>query len=337
MGFVTKDLPARMLRLLSLLQTRRERSGAELAEHLGVTLRTIRRDIERLRELGYPVEGTTGHAGGYRLAAGTHLPPLLLDDEEAIAVTVALSTATGAVTGIADAATRALAKLQQILPKRLRHQVSALHNATSSWTMTRNHPADPATLATLAAACRDHERITFDYRTAHDTTGSRRVEPHALVDGGDRWYLLAYDNHPDDWRTFRVDRIAAPVCTGHRAPPRELPAADPAAYVARSVARAPARYRLRATVGADAATIRERTWILPERIHPVDRNSCTVDLGTDNPRDIAVHLLDLDTITDITGTPDLATHLTHWARQLQQAADALTQHTPTRDNNQHRP
>ncbi|MFG1791230.1 helix-turn-helix transcriptional regulator [Nocardia sp. NPDC049149] len=324
---MTKDLPARMLRLLSLLQTRRERSGAELAEQLGVTLRTIRRDIERLRELGYPVEGTTGHAGGYHLAAGTHMPPLLLDDEEAIAITVALSTASSAVTGITDAAVRALAKLQQILPTRLRHQVSALHAATTSWAMTRDHPVDPGTLAALAVACRDHERVTFTYRTRHGHTGRRRVEPHALVAGTDRWYLLAYDTEAHDWRTLRVDRITDLMPTGHRVAPRDLPARDPATYVAESLAQATATFQLRATIATDAATVRARTWILAERVQPVDENTCTVDLAADNPRDIAVHLIDLGEATTINGSPDLAPHLIRWAHLLLDTAETLTRRT----------
>ncbi|MCC3771282.1 YafY family protein, partial [Streptomyces sp. UNOC14_S4] len=195
---MTTDMPARMLRLLALLQTRREWPGMELADRLGVTTRTLRRDIERLRELGYPVDGTTGRAGGYRLAAGTAMPPLLLDDDEAIAIAVALRTATTNISGIEETALRALAKLEQVLPARLRTQVAALQHATTApvtYGSATRTPVDPATLALLANACRDHEIVTFDYTTRHGTPSSRRTEPHSLVPAAGRWYLIAYDTH----------------------------------------------------------------------------------------------------------------------------------------------
>ncbi|PSJ27113.1 DNA-binding transcriptional regulator, partial [Streptosporangium nondiastaticum] len=212
-----------MLRLLSLLQTRRTLSGAEPADRLGVTLRTIRRDIDRLRELGYPVEGTTGTAGGYRLAPGTDLllpPPLLLDDEEAVAIAVALRTAAG-VAGIEETALRALAKLEQVLPHRLRHQVTAIQATTAPLPVpwSTGPRADPSTLAVLAAACRDHEILTFTYRTGSGETGQCRVEPHTLVAADPLWYLVAYDTEPGAWRLFRVDRLTGPAPTGHRTPP----------------------------------------------------------------------------------------------------------------------
>ncbi|GAA0443187.1 HTH domain-containing protein [Streptomyces sp. NPDC046215] len=180
---MTSDLPARMLRLLSLLQTRREWSGtelAELAERLGATGRTIRRDIDRLPELGYPVEGTTGHVGDYRLASGTAMPPLLLDDDEATATAVALRTAAGHLTGMEETALRALANLEQVLPHRLRTQVAALHQATATIDWRQHGPrTDPATLALLTAACRDHETVAFDYTTPRRRAGppSRRIPP----------------------------------------------------------------------------------------------------------------------------------------------------------------
>ncbi|WP_066927679.1 helix-turn-helix transcriptional regulator, partial [Streptomyces sp. NBRC 110611] len=257
---MTTDMPARMLRLLSLLQTRREWSGAELAERLGVTGRTVRRDIDRLRELGYTIDGTAGTAGGYRLAPGADLPPLALDDEEAVAIAVALRTATGGVSGIEETAVRALAKLERALPTRLRHQVSALQQTTVPLTWPTGPQADPTTLTVLAAACRDHEITTFAYTTRHRTPGTRRVEPHALVSSHGRWYLVAYDTEREDWRTFRLDRLTDPAPTGHRVPPRELPAPDPATYVARTITRAPVRHRARATVPTtDADTLRKRT------------------------------------------------------------------------------
>ncbi|KOU51845.1 helix-turn-helix transcriptional regulator, partial [Streptomyces sp. WM6378] len=291
---MSQDLPARMLRLLSLLQTRRAWSGGELADRLGVTLRTVRRDIDRLRVLGYPVESTTGRTGGYRLAAGADLPPLLLDDEEAVAIATALRTATSGVSGIAESAVRALAKLEQVLPARLRHQVAAIHAATVPVPWDQGPGADPSALATLAAACRDHEIVTFTYASRSSGTTPRRVEPHSLVVAGSRWYLIAYDTQRTDWRTFRVDRLTEPAPTGRRVTPRELPAGDPVAFLAARVAAAPARYTLSVTVPAGAATVLQRTQILPERVRSVGARTSTVELAADAPRRIALQLFDLD-------------------------------------------
>ncbi|MFI6499892.1 helix-turn-helix transcriptional regulator [Nonomuraea typhae] len=331
---MTQDLPARLLRLLSLLQTRRAWQGAELAERLGVTLRTVRRDVDRLRHLGYPVQGTTGQAGGYRLAAGTELPPLLLDDEEAVAIAVALSTATGGITGIEDTAVRALAKLQQVLPARLRHQIAALHNVTAPVPESQGTRADPAPLAILAAACRDHELVTFTYRTRdHRTPGDqphdairRRVEPHSLVTAAGRWYLVGFDTDRQDWRTFRVDRLTDPAPTGRHAAPRSLPAADAATYVAARIAAAPARYTMRVTVSAE--TIRANPWFLPDRVRRLDDHTYTVDLAADDPRHLAVQLLHLHPASTFQGTPELAAHLEELAQHLLDAAHALVPAEP---------
>ncbi|MER6048366.1 WYL domain-containing protein [Streptomyces sp. NPDC001793] len=325
---MTQDLPARMLRLLSLLQTRRTWSGTDLAERLGVTLRTIRRDIDRLRDLGYPVQGTTGTAGGYRLAAGADLPPLLLDDDEAVATAVALRTAASGVAGIEETAVRALAKLEQVLPQRLRHQVTAIQATATPLPVpwSTGPEADPTVLATLAAACRDHEITTFTYRTGNGVTGRRRAEPYALVAATPVWYLVGYDTDHDEWRLFRVDRLTDPTPTGHRAAPRELPAADAAAYVAARLATSPARYTLHATVPADAETVRARTWSLPGRVQPVDETTSTLDLAADNPHHIAAQLLgiDLGPTHAIHGTPELAPHLERLGKRLLRAAHALT-------------
>uniref|UniRef100_A0AAU2UXE7 YafY family transcriptional regulator n=1 Tax=Streptomyces sp. NBC_00003 TaxID=2903608 RepID=A0AAU2UXE7_9ACTN len=324
-----QDLPARMLRLLSLLQTRRTWTGDELAERLGVTLRTIRRDIDRLRVLGYPVEGTTGQAGGYRLTAGADLPPLLLDDEEAVAIAIALRTAASGVAGIEETAVRALAKLEQVLPVRLRHQVASFQATASPLPLpwSTGPTADPSTLATLAAACRDHEIVTFTYRTSSGETGRRRVEPHALVAADPLWYLVAYDTAHEQWRLFRVDRLTDPAPTGHRTTPRELPALDAAAYVSERLAAAPARYTFHATVPADAATVRARTHSLPGRVHPVDDHTSTLDLAANHPHHIAEQLLAIDLGPDHTihGTPELAPHLEQLGQRLLRAARALTE------------
>ncbi len=203
------DTSARLLRLLSLLQAHRDWSGGDLADRLGVTPRTVRRDIDRLRELGYPVHSTPGTAGGYQLGAGAELPPLLLDDEEAVAVAVGLrSAAEGSVEGIEETSVRALAKLEQVLPHHLRRRVGALTAFTVPMPGRTGGPrVDAATLTELAHACRDCQRLRFDY-VSHDGTVTRRnVEPHRLVSTQRRWYLVAWDVDRADWRTYRADRI----------------------------------------------------------------------------------------------------------------------------------
>ena len=233
------ETSSRLLELLSLLQARRDWPGAELADRLEVSRRTIRRDVERLRELGYPVESLTGPAGGYRLRAGTAMPPLLLDDDEAIAIAVGLRTAARAsVTGIEETAVRALVKLEQVLPAHLRRRVSAL-GLGDDRAPGGGPTVDPQDLTVIAAACRDSECLRFAYRSRDGTESRREVEPHSLVNLGRRWYLVAWDRGREDWRTFRVDRLARPAATGVSFTPRKLPAKDAAAYVERSIAAAP--------------------------------------------------------------------------------------------------
>ena len=207
---------SRLLTLLSLLQTRRDWPGGELADRLEVSRRTIRRDVERLRALGYPVESLTGPAGGYRLAAGAAMPPLLLDDDEAIAIAVGLRTAARAsVTGIEETSVRALVKLEQVLPAHLRRRVQAL-GATTLSLPPEGPTVDPQCLTVLAGGCRDRECVRFGYRARDGEFARREVEPHALVNRGRRWYLVCWDRGRDDWRTFRVDRITEPVALGAR-------------------------------------------------------------------------------------------------------------------------
>src|SRR3954467_250947 len=200
---------SRLLELLSLLQARRDWPGGELAGRLGVSGRTIRRGGERLRALGYPVESLTGPAGGYRLHAGTAMPPLLLDDDEAIAIAVGLRPAAGgSVAGIEETAVRALVKLEQVLPAQLRRRVAALGSAT--FTLPVGGPTvDPQHLTVIAAACRDSECLRFGYRARDGTESRREVEPHSLVNRGRRWYLVAWDRRREDWRAVRVHPPAA--------------------------------------------------------------------------------------------------------------------------------
>ncbi|MBB3724369.1 helix-turn-helix transcriptional regulator [Nonomuraea dietziae] len=243
------ETSVRLLRLLSLLQSRPDWPGRELADRLDVTTRTVRNDIERLRILGYTVESTTGTAGGYRLGAGAALPPLILDDEEAVAVAVSLhAAASGTVTGIEETSLRALTKLQQMLPSRLRRRIDALGAATVS-VAGRGPTVDAETLTVIAAAIRDHEQLRFDYEGHDGTASARTAEPHRLVYTGRRWYLLAWDTGRADWRTFRADRIRPRTPNGPRFTPRRPPS-DAATHVVRGVAstawRYPARVRLHA-------------------------------------------------------------------------------------------
>src|SRR6059058_4080469 len=273
------ETSSRLLELLSLLQARRDWPGDELADRLEVSGRTIRRDIERLRRLGYPVDSLTGPAGGYRLRAGSAMPPLLLDDDEAIAIAVGLRTAAGAsVAGIEETAVRALVKLEQVLPAHLRRRVGALGAATVTLPVP-GPTVDPQALTVIAAACRDCECLRFRYRR-RDGTGSRReVEPLAVVNHGRRWYLAAWDRGREDWRTFRIDRLAKPASTGVRFTPRKLPAKDAAAYVQRSIAAAPSRYEARVTLRASAEKARRGVPAHWGSIEPIDERTCEYRTG----------------------------------------------------------
>lgn len=245
------ETSGRLLKLLALLQTRRDWAGRELAERLGVSGRTVRRDVERLRDLGYPVDALTGPAGGYRLRAGTAMPPLLLDDDEAVAIAVGLhSAASASVTGIEETALRALVKLEQVLPSHLRRRVHALRSATA--TLAASGPTfDADVLVVLAGACRDCEHVRFAYRSRDGTDSRRRVEPHNLVNLGQRWYLVAWDCERDDWRSFRLDRLERPAAAGSRFTARELPGGDAAAFVAESLSRWAAAARAAAAARPD--------------------------------------------------------------------------------------
>ena len=255
---------SRTLRLLSLLQARRYWPGDELARQLQVSPRTLRRDVGRLRELGYPIQAQRGVAGGYQLAAGTALPPLVVDDEEAVALALGLQAAAqGAVEGIAESSVRALAKVVQVMPARLRRRVQALGAMTvpASWEAAGGAAGvsvDPAVLTTLAIACRDAERVRFSYTVASGQQTGRHVEPHRLVLLGRRWYLAGYDLDRNGWRSYRLDRLAGPRGTGARFRPRELPAADAAAFVRSGIQSARAGYDIEVIVEAPAEAVRER-------------------------------------------------------------------------------
>ncbi|MEW2358932.1 WYL domain-containing protein [Spirillospora sp. NPDC029432] len=312
----------RLLRLLSLLQARRGWSGPELAGRLGVSVRTVRRDVERLRELGYPVRAELGTAGGYRLEAGTAMPPLLLDDDEAVAIALGLRGAAvaGGVAGIEESSVRALVKLEQALPDRLRRRVGALGAAT---TPIGGPPAGPAvapeTLAVLAAACRDRERLRFAYRDRGGACGRRLVEPYGLVSAGRRWYLVAWDADRGDWRTFRADRLAEPFPTGVRSAPREVPGGDAAAFVKRSLAAGRPVRRAVLTVHAPAAVLADRFRVAEAEVEPVDERTCTLRTAADSLEWTALRIAYLDLEFTVREPPELAARLRELGARLLRA------------------
>jgi predicted DNA-binding transcriptional regulator YafY len=308
---------ARLLRLLGLLQAQRDWTGPQLAVRLEVTTRTVRNDIERLRSLGYPVRAAPGVAGGYRLGAGASLPPLLLDDDEAVAVAVGLRTATG-VSGIEEMALRALAKLEQVLPSRLRQRVSILHSVTTSIPGT-GPTVGADVLTAIAGAIRAHEQLRFDYLSFEGTRSRRMVEPHRLVHARGRWFLVAWDVERADWRTFRADRIRPRSPNGPRFAARQDPDGDLIAYVERGLGSAMWRYRARARVQAPAEDVAAR---LPPAVivEPVDERTCFVHVGSDSPGMLAVWLGMLDADFEVDGCPELADHLRTLAGRYARAA-----------------
>jgi predicted DNA-binding transcriptional regulator YafY len=319
------ETSARLLRLLSLLQSRRDWTSAELADRLGVTTRTVRKDVDRLRGLGYPVHARPGVAGGYRLGAGGTLPPLLLDDEEAVAVAIGLRTAaSGSIAGLEETSVRALAKLQQILPARLRHRVGAVQAHILPMPST-GPQVDPDLLTAIAAACRDRERLRLDYR-AHSGAASRReVEPYRLVNDRRRWYLVAWDVDRDAWRTFRADRIRLRTPNGPRFTPRELPPdREIAARVAREVGEATWRYRARVVVHAPAAHVRARLPI-PVDVEPLGDDRCAFEPGSDHPQMLALYLGMLDADFEVVDSPELVAALRRIAGRYQRAATGHAQ------------
>jgi predicted DNA-binding transcriptional regulator YafY len=313
---MSETTSSRLLTLLSLLQGRRDWPGSELADRLEVSGRTIRRDIERLRSLGYPVESLTGPAGGYQLRAGTAMPPLLLDDDEAIAIAVSLRTAAGgSVSGIEETAVRALVKLEQVLPAHLRRRVQALGSATQTLQVYGGPQVDPQCLTVLAAAVRDHERVRFNY-TARDRAPSRReAEPHALVNAGRRWYLAAWDREREDWRTFRVDRINRPQSTGVRFTPRELPAKDAAAYVQQSLRSYPARYDARVTVEAPLAELSKHRF-LGSDISELGEGRCEVRISDDHLDWLAARIALIPAPFEVHEPPELIARLREMAERI---------------------
>lgn len=313
------ETSARLLRLLSLFQAQRYWSGAELSERLNVTARTLRRDVERLRSLGYPVNSTTGTAGGYQLGAGAQLPPLLLDDEEAVAVAVGLRTAaSGTVTGIEEASVRALAKLEQVLPSRLRRRVAALNSAIVPL-IPPGPTVDAGTLAVIASACRDQEELRFPYTSRDGTTSARQTEPHRLVQTGRRWYLAAWDLDRNDWRTFRVDRIQAKLTTGARFTPRRPPEGGFAAYVSRSVSYATSQYQAKVTLYASLEAASQRIPAAAGTLEAIDDRTCTLHTGAASLDTLAAYLVWAGFELQVREPPELMEHVQQLAERLQRA------------------
>jgi predicted DNA-binding transcriptional regulator YafY len=310
---------ARLLRLLTLLESRREWPGGELASRLEVTVRTIRNDIARLRELGYPVQATSGVAGGYRLGAGAALPPLLLDDAEAVAVALALrSSAGGGVAGIEETSLRALVKLEQVLPTRLRRRVNALQAYTVA-VASSGPTVDPPVLAAIASACRDTEVLRIDYVAADGTETVRAVEPLRLVHWGRRWYLVAWDRSRNAWRTFRADRLRLRTPNGPHFAPRDPPAEDIAAYVMHNIRSARMRFEAVVTVHAPAATIIER---VPSAVlvEPIDENRCAVHAGAGSIEMLALYLAMMNADFTVSEPPELVTRIRELAERFAGAA-----------------
>ncbi|MEU8363362.1 transcriptional regulator [Nonomuraea sp. NPDC048882] len=313
------ETSARLLRLLSLLQTHRDWSGAELAERLGVTTRTVRRDVDRLRELGYPVHATPG-APGYRLGAGSDLPPLLLDDDEAVAIAVGLRTAAGGtVAGIEETSVRALAKLERVLPARLRRRVHALQSMTVPMTGAAA-PVDADVLTAIATACRDHEGLRFDYRSHDGRDSVRSAEPHRLVHSGRRWYLVGWDVDRRGWRTYRVDRLRLRTPNGPRFVPRDPPDDDLAAYLSRAISSAPYRYRARVTMHAPAEVVAEHMPPTMGTVEALDDRTCLLLCGANTLDEIVVWIALMDIGFEVRDPPELVERVGALADRLRAAS-----------------
>lgn len=315
------ETSARLLRLLSLFQAQRYWSGADLAERLEVTGRTLRRDVDRLRSLGYPVNSTSGAAGGYQLGSGATLPPLQLDDDEAVAVALGLRTAaSGSVAGIEESSVRALAKLEQVLPERLRRRVAALH-AFILPLAGAGPSVDAAALSAIAGACRDSVKLRFGYKDRDGAASRREVEPHRLVHTGRRWYLVAWDLDRADWRTFRVDRFEPRLTTGTRFTPREPPDGDFAAYASRSVAYAPYPYRARVKLHASVRMVAERIPASVGMLEAVDDQTCLLHTGGFSLDSLSVWMALIGFDFEVQDPPELAERIRLLADRFRRAAE----------------
>ena len=313
---VSTESSGRLLRLLSALQARRLWSGPDLADRLGVSTRTVRRDIDRLRSLGYPVEAAPGVVGGYQLGVGGELPPLLLDDDEAAAIVVALGLlAASATGGIEQAALAAVAKLDRLLPARLRARSRALRVATVSLARP-NEPVDTDVLVTLAQAIDGNERVAVGYRDREGRSSDRRLDPHRLVSTGRRWYLVAFDVDRDDWRTLRVDRVMSARRTGHRFAPR--PMEDPATFVATATGVAPYRYQAVVVFEIPPDDLRARIPPTVGVVEPHDRGS-VLTVGSDDLDAMLGHLVGMGLPFEVVEPPELRARVRQAGRAMARA------------------
>lgn len=302
------DTAERLLKLLGLLEGRIDWTAEELARRLEVTPRTIRRDITRLRELGYPVEAMAGPGGGYRLGAGGKLPPLLLDDDEAVAVAIGLRVSTtSAVGGLEDSSLSALAKLEHVLPARLRSRLEDISDATTSTLGSSRHQVDHGVLALVAAAIRKSERLRLGYVDNQGRHTGRHVEPVRLVHTGRRWYLVAFDLDRDDWRTFRLDRVSEPKATGMRAARRTGP--DPVELVQTGIAIDAWAYRAQIVLHAPAERALREIPPTIGMVEPIDETSCQLLIGADEMGWLARYLLGLSMRFDVEDPPELRAEL----------------------------
>jgi predicted DNA-binding transcriptional regulator YafY len=314
------DPTARLLALLALLQSGPERTGRELSERLEVSTRTIRHDIERLRELGYPVDGNRGSVGGYRLGAGGKLPPLLLDDEEAVAVTVGLRAAAG-ISGVEEAGTRALAKLEQVLPSRLRPTVDALRSTIDRapenvGTDAPDPEVDARVLQAIAGAIHDVEWLRFDYQG-----GARLVEPYRLLSWQRRWHLVARDPIDDSWTTYRVDWIEPRMPTRRRFDPQPLPGSDYTAFALRTIAATGWQVHARLRVAASAEQVLARINPTVGVVEPIDDENCVLVTGADSLDTVAAYIGMLMMDFAVESPPELLPRLTLLAERYRRAVD----------------
>jgi predicted DNA-binding transcriptional regulator YafY len=322
----------RLLSLLSLLQARRDWPGELLAERLDVSPRTVRRDVDRLRELGYPIAAAKGPDGGYRLEAGSELPPLLFDDEQAVALTVALQLAAGSGSGIAEGAVRALTTVRQVMPSRLRHRVDSVTvTAVRRPTDRPEAPVDPSMLATIGAAVRARETLRFDHASSGSPTSAppRRAEPHHLVTWDARWYLVGWDLDRDDWRTFRVDRMTLRVPNGPRFAPREVPGGDVSAYVAstfRGSTDLAGGWPCTGEVVLDLPAADVATYLTDGVVEPVGDDRCRLTTGAWSWIGLAASIARFDADVEVVGPPELADAFATLARRLAAASGACATH-----------
>ncbi len=330
-GEMSIDATERIFGLLSLLQTPRLWSGPELAERLNVTVRTLRRDIDRLRLLGYPVDSVPGRDGGYRLGAGKNMPPLVLDDDEAVAIAIGLRLgARTSLTGIGESSQRALAKIEQLLPDRLGRRIGAITTNLSTYDWGPDQTSiDVEVLATLAQGCRDCEEMRFDYRRADGEATERLVRPHRVVALGRRWYVAAWDVRRDDWRTFRLDRIGSVIPAGVRFDPLVVPGGDAATFVANSIENRPKPFGVTVTLHLDTETCRERWPSMADRIESAGRGLSSVSTFQDSVDQLVGFVMYAARIApiEVDGPPELAERLSIANRRIALALDD-SEHLP---------